>query len=80
MGPPRRLDCAGKTPMDAVAIASAIMAAQMSQVQMAVAAKLAKMNAEQGAAMVQLLEAAKANMNSLANVGAGIGANLNVSA
>ena len=69
----------GRTPMDAANIATALLSAQMGQLQLAVAAKLAKMQAEQGASVVKLLEAAQANFNQLANVAAGIGTNLDIS-
>ena len=57
-----------------------MMSAQAGQAQLAVAAKMVKMNADQGASVVKLLEAAQANINQLANVSAGIGANLDISA
>jgi len=49
-------------------------------VQLAVAARLAHMNGDQGAAVAQLLDAAQQSIDPLANVAAGIGTNLNVSA
>ena len=55
------------------------MSAKIGEVQLAVAAKLAKMNAEQDASIVQLLDAAKTNIDRLANVTAGIGTNLDIS-
>ncbi len=64
--------------MDVASIAGAFIAAQMSQVQTAVAAKMLKMNADQASNAAKLLEAAEQNMKSLANVGSGIGGNLNV--
>lgn len=66
--------------MDIASIASAIIGAQVGQAQLAVAAKILKMNAEQGASVVKLLDAAQANFNNLANVAAGIGTNLDISA
>jgi hypothetical protein len=65
--------------MDAASIASAFIAAQMSQVQTAVAAKMLRMNADQAGNAAKLLEAAQANINSLANVTAGLGGNLDIS-
>ncbi len=65
--------------MDIASIATALISAQVGQVQLAVAAKLAKMNAEQGASVVQLLDAAKSNFDRLANVASGIGTNLDIS-
>ena len=64
--------------MDVASIASAMIAAQAGQAQLAVAAKMLKMNADQGASVVKLLEAAQANFNQLANVAAGIGTNLDI--
>ena len=46
----------------------------------AVAAKILKMNADQEASVAKLLDAAQANISSLANVAAGIGGNLDISA
>lgn len=64
--------------MDVASIAAAFIAAQMSQVQTAMAAKLLRMDADQAANAVKLLEAAEQNMKSLANVGARVGGNLNI--
>jgi hypothetical protein len=66
--------------MDIASIAAALISAQVGQMQLAVAAKLAKMDAQQGASIVQPLDAAKSNFNNLANVAAGIGTNLDISA
>jgi hypothetical protein len=66
--------------MDAVAIATAMIAAQAGQAQLAVAAKIAQMNADQGGSVAKLLDAATANFNSLANVAAGIGTNIDITA
>jgi hypothetical protein len=65
--------------MDIGSIASAFIAAQASQVQMAVAAKMLRMNADSSADVAKLLEAAQQNMKSLANVASGIGGNLDIS-
>lgn len=53
--------------------------AQMSQLQMAMAAKMMRMNADAAGDIVKVIEAAQQNMNSLANVAAGIGENVNIS-
>jgi hypothetical protein len=66
--------------MDVASIAAAFIAHQTGQVQMAVAAKIARMNADRGADVVKLLEAAQQNFNRLANVAAGVGGNLDISA
>jgi hypothetical protein len=64
--------------MDVASIASAFIAAQMAQVQTAVAAKMMKMNADGAADAAKLLEAASQNMKSLANVASGVGGNLDI--
>ena len=66
--------------MDPVSIATALVGAQMSDAQMAVAARMLRMNADNAASIVQVLNAAQQNMASLANVASGIGQNLNISA
>lgn len=66
--------------MDPTSIATAMVGAQMSQVQMAIAAKMMRMNADSAASVVQLIDAAQKNMQSLANVGAGVGQNVNITA
>jgi len=65
--------------MDVASIAAAFIAAQASQVQTAVAAKMLKMNADSASNAVKLLEAAQQNLTSLANVASGVGGNLNIS-
>ena len=64
--------------MDVASIAAAFIAAQASQVQTAVAAKMLKMNADSAANAVKLLDAAQQNLNSLANVASGVGSNLDI--
>ena len=66
--------------MDIASIASAFISAQVGEAQLAVAAKLLKMNAEQDASVAKLLDAAQANFNNLANVAAGVGTNLDITA
>lgn len=65
--------------MDPASIAAALVASQMGNVQMAVAAKMLRMNADNASAIVQL-NAAQKNLQSLANVAEGVGRNLNISA
>jgi hypothetical protein len=65
--------------MDVGALATAMIGARTAQIQMAVAAKMLRMNADNAASIVQVLEAAQRNMDRLANVAAGVGANLDVS-
>jgi uncharacterized membrane protein (UPF0136 family) len=66
--------------MDPASIAAALIGAQTGQMQLAVAAKMMKMNADQGAAIAQLVEAAAQSTSQLANLPAGIGRNLDISA
>jgi len=66
--------------MDPSSIAMAFVAAQSSQLQTAVAAKMLKMNADMASSAAQLLDAASQNLNSPANVAAGVGGNLNITA
>ena len=57
-----------------------MVASQMSNVQMAVAAKMLRMNADNASSIVQVLDAAQKNLQSLANVAEGVGGILNISA
>jgi hypothetical protein len=66
--------------MDRASLATAMVDAQMSQVQMAIAAKMVRMSADSAASIVQLIDAAQKNMQSLANVAAGVGQNVNITA
>jgi hypothetical protein len=65
--------------MDPVSLATALAGAQMSNAQMAMAAKMLRMNADDAASIVQVLDAAQKNIASLANVASGVGQNLNIS-
>jgi len=51
----------------------------MGQVQLAIAGKILKMNADQAHSVVKLLDAAQANMDPLADVAAGIGTKVDMS-
>ena len=64
--------------MDPVSLATALAGAQMSNAQMAMAAKMLRMNADNAASIVQVLDAAQKNIASLANVASGVGQNLNI--
>ncbi len=67
--------------MDMMAMVSGMLAMQAGNIQMQVAATLLKSNADSEKSAVQtLLGAAQQNIASLANVGAGIGGNLDVTA
>jgi hypothetical protein len=65
--------------MDVSSIATAFVGAAAARVQMAAAAKLMKMNADQERSIATLLEAASKNASSLANVAQGLGGNLDIS-
>jgi len=65
--------------MDETGLASAFIAARMGQVQLAVAAKMLRMNADAAQSIVQVIDAAQQNLDRLANVATGIGGNLDVS-
>ena len=64
--------------MDPASLAAGLVAAQMAQAQMAMAAKMVKMNAGQGQAIAQLLDAAAQNGSRLANVATGVGQNVDI--
>jgi hypothetical protein len=66
--------------MDIATIAAAFIAQQAGQAQLAVAAKILRMNADSAANVAKLLEAAQQNLNRLANVASGVGASLDISA
>jgi len=66
--------------MDTTSLVTAFMGAQTGMLQLAVAARLARMNADNGASVVKLIDAAQQNFAPLANVPADIGTNLDVSA
>ena len=64
--------------MDVSSLAAAMAGAQIGRLQLAAAAKMMKMNADGAADAAKLLEAASQNMKSLANVGSGVGGNLDI--
>jgi hypothetical protein len=66
--------------MDPTSLITALMGAQTGMVQLAFAARLARMDADQGSSVAKLIDAAQQSIDPLANVAAGIGTNLNVSA
>ena len=65
--------------MDVTDLAAAYVGAQTSQVQMAAAARMMKLNADAQASIIQVIEAAQANMQTVAATAAGIGENLDIS-
>jgi hypothetical protein len=66
--------------MDPASLATALVGAQTGMLQLAVAARLERMNADEASSVVKLIDAGEKSANSLANVAAGIGANLDVTA
>ncbi len=66
--------------METASLISAFFAAQVGQLQLAAAAFLAQSNPDSGASVAQLTDAAQQNFDPLANVAAGLGSNLDVSA
>jgi hypothetical protein len=66
--------------MNPASIATALVGAQTGMLQLAVAPQLERMHADMGSSIVKLIDGAQQNANSLANVGAGIGSNLDVTA
>ena len=64
--------------MDVSSLASAMVGAQAGRLQMAVAAKMMKMNADSAKAVVQMIQASKQNLTKLADTAAGLGQNLDI--
>jgi hypothetical protein len=64
--------------MDPTSIAIALAGAQTADTQLALAASMLRMNAENAASIVKVIEAAQQNLTSLANVAAGVGQNVNI--
>lgn len=63
-----------------MSLVSALVGAQTGMLQLAMAIRLDRMNADQGASVVKLIDAAQQSMAPLANTAAGIGASLDVTA
>ena len=61
-------------------LVSALVSAQAGRLQLAVAAQMLRMSADSASSVAELVNAAQQNLDPLANVAAGIGANLDVSA
>jgi len=60
--------------MDIGALASAFVGAKIAEAQMAVAARMLRVNADAAASVVQVIDAAQQNMDRLANVAAALAA------
>ena len=65
--------------MDVSSLAVALVSAQAGRLQLAVAAKMMKMNADNAASIVQVIDAAQKNLDHFANAAAGLGQNLDIS-
>jgi hypothetical protein len=65
--------------MNIGALATAFVGAQAGEMQLAVAAKMLRMNADTAASVVKLIDAAQANIDRLASVATGVGTNLDIS-
>ena len=63
-----------------MSLVTALVGAQTGMTQLAMASDMARMNQQDSSSVVKLIDAAQQNFSSLANVAAGIGTNLNVSA
>jgi hypothetical protein len=64
--------------MDPASLATALVGAQAGQQQTQLAAAMMRMNADQAAAIVKVVEEGQQNIASLANVASGIGQNVNI--
>jgi hypothetical protein len=62
-----------------LSLVTAMLGVQTGLTQLAVAGSMLKMNTENAASAVKLIDAAQQNLNSRANVAPGIGTNLNIS-
>ena len=62
-----------------LSLVTAIMGAQTGMMQLAVAARLERMHADNSSSVVKLIDAAQQNASALANVGSDIGGNLDIS-
>jgi hypothetical protein len=66
--------------MDVGSLVSALLAAQVAQMQLAAAAKIAKMQTDNSNAVVKLIDAADQNAEQLSAAARGLGGNIDVSA
>jgi hypothetical protein len=60
-------------------LVSAFIGARVGQVQLAVAAKMLRMDADAAQSVVKMIDAAQQNIDRLANVAAGVGGNVDIS-
>ena len=65
--------------MSSVSVAAAMSGASAASTQLALAAKMMRMNAEAEASVAKLIDAAQQNLQQLAGAAAGLGQNLDIS-
>ncbi len=65
--------------MNPASLTAALSGAQLARAQMAFAARMIRMNADNAASIAQVIEAAQQNVSSLANAAAGVGQNIDIS-
>jgi hypothetical protein len=63
-----------------LSLVTAALGAQTGLTQLALAGSMLKMNTQNAASVVKLIDAAQQNMNTLANVAPGVGTNLDITA
>jgi hypothetical protein len=63
-----------------LSLVTAALGAQTGLAQLTLVASMLKMNTQNASSVVKLIDAAQQSMNSLANVAAGIGTNLDITA
>ncbi len=63
-----------------LSLVTAALGAQTGLTQLALAGSMLKLNTQNAASVVKLIDAAQQNMNSLANVAPGVGTNLDITA
>ena len=66
--------------MAMMSLVTALVGAQTGATQLPMASDMARMNQQDSSSVVKLIDAAQQNISSLANVAAGIGTNLDVTA
>jgi len=76
----RHNDEAAESPFMDTSLITALMGAQTGMMQLAVAAKVARMDQQDSSSVVKLIDAAQQSFAPLANVASGLGTNLDVSA
>jgi hypothetical protein len=65
--------------MSSVSVTAAMTGAQHASAQMALAAKMMRMNADAEASVAKLIDSAQQNLQQLANAAVGLGQNVDIS-